>query len=196
MYEQNSGFMPTPQMDIGYGFQPPPPSDMSGQADLVEKISPAKLATKIEHKLRGEIWDEDKEKWVIPQQNGRSISKPYLNDTGIWRLVTLASAYIDDNTIYSNLTEKKINKIMLKMSMDIIALLKMKYREFEIDKADLTNVKDMVLDTIHFALLRAKDGNERRQLGKNVTEQILSRNIPQEQQQKKGWFSLPTLFRR
>ena len=48
-------------MDTGYGMQP---QMIPSQADLVEKITPRKLAEEIEHKLKGEVYDYDKEKWI------------------------------------------------------------------------------------------------------------------------------------
>lgn len=176
-----------PPMDPlgGYGMQP---QLIPSQADLVEKITPRKLAEEIEHKLRGEVYDYKKLDWYAPEG-----SKPYLNEEGIWKMMAMVTSYINDNTIYSNLKESEIGLLMIKLSRQIIGLLRIKYEQFEVDKAYLTSIKNIILSTAFLALLRAKGGRERGLLSKSISEQIISRQ--QLPEQKKSMFGFPKLFK-
>lgn len=177
-----------PPMEYGgYGMAPQQMINPS-QADLVEKITPRKLAEEIEHKLRGEVFHFKKEVWYRPKD-----SKPFLNEEGIWRIISVVTSYVNDNTIYSNLSQEEISALMVKLSRQLIGLLQIKYKEFKIDKAYLTTVKNIVMTSTFLALLRAKGGVERRLLSKSITEQIISKQ--QQPEQNKGLFGLPKLFK-
>lgn len=176
-----------PSYELGnYGFQSP---QLMNQADLVEKITPRLLAEEIEHKLRGEIWDRKKLKWIAPKG-----SKPYLNEEGIWRMMAIVTSFINDNTIYSNLNDEQIRSLILALSRQVISLLVIMYKAFEVSKADLTSIKNIILDSAFLALLRAKGGRERGLLSKSITESIISRQQPQEQN-RGGMFNFPKLFK-
>ena len=174
--------------EIGtYGMQVP---QMPSQADLVEKITPRMLAEEIEHKLRGEVWDRKELKWYQPEE-----SKPYLNEEGIWRMMAIITSFINDNTIYSNLNDEQIRLLMLALSAQVIGLLRQKYILFEVDKADLTSIKNIILDSTFLALLRAKGGRERGLLSKSISESIISRQ--QLPEQKRSLIpGMPNLFKK
>lgn len=172
-----------------------PPATIMNQADLVEKISPKELAKDIEHKLKGEVYDWEKEIWYVPEdKEGNRLTKPFLNDKGLWRIMSIVTSFINDNTIYSNLKEEEIGRLMVKLSRQLIGLLRIKYREFDIDKAYLTTVKAIVMNTTYLALKRAKGGNERILLGKsiNVQENIMRSDY---ERQSKGLLNLPKFFK-
>lgn len=147
------------------------PPFTTSHADLIEKISPQKLAEELMHKLKNETYDELEKKWIRPFD-----SKPLINELGLSIIMSIATSYINDNTIYSNLTEQDIRALIIKLSKQLIFLLRCRYHEFEIEKAHLTTVKNLVLTTSYKALRRALDGAERKILAKTIFEQIVSQN--------------------
>ncbi len=184
MEQQYNDNMP---MDMG-GYMPP--TIMPNQADLVDKITPRTLVAELWHKLRREEYDYDNEKWYKPEG-----VKPYLNEEGISRIMSIATSYINDNTIYSNFTLEEIRLLALKLSMQLISLLRMNYEKFECDKSDLTSVKNLVLTTAFSSLKRAVKGTERRLLAKSISEQIINQQRTTPQESKKSLFGLPKLFK-
>ena len=112
-----------------------------------------------------------------------------MNKEGVWRFTSVAAQFINNNTIYSDLTEKEIENLTMQLSRQLIILLRTKYKAYGIDKADLTTVKNIVLTTAFIALKRSLHGGERVFTNKSISETIVSQpDLARVNQQKKRSF--------
>lgn len=185
MQQQFNENMP---MDMG-GYMPP--TIVANQADLVEKITPRKLLEELKHDLKREEYDYEKEIWYQPYG-----IKPYLNEEGISKVMAIARRYVNDNTIYSNLTIEEIRLLILQACYEMTLLLVLNYKKFEVDKSDLTSIKNLVIVTAFNSLKRAIGGTERKLLAKSINEQIISQQRVGTQEEKKSIFGgIPKLFK-
>lgn len=141
--------------------------------DLVTKTNPKVLTDEIEHKLKGEVYDAQHEKWIK-----KPYSRPFMNEEGIWRIMSIITSMINQNTILSNLTENEIRNLILQLGEEVIDLLAMKHKEFEVDKGDLTPIVDMVTRMAYIALKRGFNEGERKFLKTTVRSSEIIRASP------------------
>ena len=110
---------------------------------------------RLEHHLKGE-WQVNGE-WI-------PITEPYMNITGIGRVLSIVSAYVNENWLMSAPDSNEVNVIMLNLAMNLRDELILHQDEWEIRSVSM--VKTMVCDLVWGTLLRARNGGERESISK------------------------------
>jgi len=88
---------------------------------------------------------------------------------------------VNQNTIMSALKETVIHKLIINLQDEIIDDLTLNWKEYGInEKTDLDTVEGLCKRTAYPALMRSKEGGERRFLGTTTVETINSspRSLP------------------
>ena len=144
------------------------------------QLSPEEIVEKLEHDLKGEIpkWDKETETWTWKQ-----VGKKLMNDNGVKMIITLVFSHIGKNTILSTLKTNEIASVMKLLHKHLTLHLSDKWKEYEIDKSDLTLINDIVTNTIWFALKRAENGAEKKFL--SSTEKRVERTFERERESKR-----------
>ena len=154
------------------------------------------ILEKAEHVLRGDVvkFDQGNTIWTAradPEENT-------LNEFGVQLIMKILSMYINRNTILSDFTSEEIGYKVLDFGKELNNLIFMKYEEMGMDDEDKRKeysiiIREMV-DIVHSAYARAKDGMERESYRKmiqisqqNQSQQSSGMQTPMPQQvQKRG----------
>lgn len=142
-----------------YGQQQLNPQDLS----LVEQTNPKDTLKEIELTLRGFRFDSIKQEWVAPVSGNEIV-----NEIGLNSLMADARSVINQNTILSNFDIEQISKIIIRLGRSIKNKIKMNWKEFGIDKANLDTAVFAVTDPAYASLMRAKGEGEKRFLKTSV----------------------------
>lgn len=146
-------------------------------ATLIAQINPEKIVEEIEHTLRNETYDPNETKWVQKLGADTKSIRPFLNDEGLAAVITRIRGVVNQNTIMSNLNDHEVEVIMIALSDEIIGLIAMRYQEYEIDKAHLSLLVNLITDMCFLALKRCLNQGERKFLNTSVhsQEQVIIR---------------------
>ena len=142
------------------------PTQNMNESSLVNATNPEAVLFSIEMALRGKkqvVNERGVYEWVIPTD-----CKPLMNEKGINSLMVEARSCINQNTILSNWTEEQISKFIIRLGQTIITKLQMNWKEWGIDKAELTTALFAVTDPANAAYYRAKSEGEKKFLKTNV----------------------------
>jgi hypothetical protein len=131
------------------------------------------ILERAEHILRGD---------VVKFEDGNIIWKPRddpenntFNDYGVQLLMKILSMYINKNTILSDYTAEEINFKVLDFGKRLNDLVFMKYDDIGMDNEDKRKEYTMLIgemvDLVHSAYARAKDGRERESYRKMISVQ-------------------------
>ena len=187
-----SDFDTSPNMD-DYSDQvsspPPTNTDLYGDNEVDSdnsrwELDPDDVFNRIEHLLRSERISKDGSKWVKVPGVSRII-----NERGIFEIMRDLNLYINKNTVLANIDEKMMNKIMRNISITLVIRLKNQYKQFEIEKYNLSYIQRTVENEIYLFLTRALGGMERkiRRDKYRMTESVNNQG---------GGFGFPNLFNR
>lgn len=155
--------------------------------NLLQQTNPDVILELIEHHLKGEVWQEQEKKWAVKYS-------PFLNEKGVNTIMTMLRGLINHNTILSNLGDKDIANLMHGVIDQIVILLYTRWKEFEIDKAHLTPIADLICNNAFFSLKRAYDNGERDFYTKSIQEnRVVAQRPPPERQDRK--FSFGNIFK-
>ena len=125
-------------------------------ADLVKwELDLQDLTEEIEHHLRGEVYDIRTNAWQVR-------GKQLCNTEGIRTFVTMLRSRFHKGIILSNYTQAQVLQVMKRIDAETIRIIFMNWIKFEIDCAYWDTVRNIVIQNIHAAYLRAVGGGERR----------------------------------
>lgn len=144
-------------------------------ANFVQQINPEIVVENIFHSLSGEVWDYKEGKWV------RKL-KPFLNELGVNTVITVVRSIVNQNTTMSNLDSKIISNIIVSLGDELACLFMLNWKDFDIEKANLTPIVKVIQNMAYFALMRAYLEGER-DLFKNTVrsaEQYAYRGQPED----------------
>lgn len=150
---QQEVYMPETPQNI-----PLPHDNKDERRDIVTIITKVdQIIEKIENDLRckEKKWNEEVQdyEWTsIPEV------KPLMNELGIKSIIIFVKAVVNENTICSKFDEEEIRKKVLWIHDKLCDLLFKRYKEFDVDKANLSTIIIIVEDTIKTTLNRAKEG--------------------------------------
>jgi hypothetical protein len=144
------------------------------------------ILERAEHILRGDI---------VKFEDGNIIWKPRLdpennnlNDYGVQLIMKILSMYINRNTILSDYEAEEINFKVLDFGKRLNDLIFMKYDDIGMDNEDkrkeYTMLVGEMVDLVHSAYARAKDGRERESYRKMIS-------VQQSNQQQGGMMGMP-----
>jgi len=165
-----------------YMFQQPPPET----ASVISQTNPSKILEKIEHSLRGEIYDHENQKWIEREA-------AWLNKQGIGQVMIIAQSIINQNTIMSNLDDREIRNMIITLADELILLLRMRYQEFEVDKAKLTSIVNLVCRLAFCSLKRGWLGDEKKFLNTSLQSREIITQRPMNEGEKKS--RIPSIMR-
>lgn len=129
------------------------------------------ILEKTEHILRGDIvvFQNGKQEWhknPEPHENT-------LNEKGVQLCMKLLSFYINRNTILSDFTEEQISYKVLDFGKRLNNLIFVKYDEMGMDteekRKEYASLVGVMVDVVHSAYARAKDGRERESYRKMIS---------------------------
>lgn len=129
------------------------------------------ILEKVEHSLKGD---------VVVFENGQLIWKDNpnpkentLNKKGVQIIMRLLTKYINRNTILSDYTAEEINFKVLDFGKRLNNLIFMKYEEMGMDseekRKEYPSLVGALVDIVHSAYARAKDGRERESYRKMIS---------------------------
>lgn len=155
-------------------------NDSNGESSLVNQTNPKEVLFLIEMALAGKkemLNAEGRKEWVIPVG-----CKPIVNQFGINSLMVDARSIINQNTILSNLTDQQISNIILRFGRMLKNKIKMRYKEFGIDKSNLDTALFSPCFAAYSALYRAKAEGEKKFLKTSVraVESYVTNQKPQQ----------------
>lgn len=157
------------------------PTPMPDNANLTMwSLSSQDILKEIEHDLRGEIFNEETEKWELVAEG-----KPLMNDEGIRSIVSLARTIVNKVAFLSNLSEDMVLQISRDFADDLADLLFNNIEQFEIKRTHLNIIVTKISYIIYVALQRAYEEGERRFL-KTAERRIVS--VRQDPNEKKGFW--------
>lgn len=127
---------------------------------LIEHLDPRRSLEELEHFLKGEKKDfnqstDTKTAWIKDKRFQK------MNDIGVNQVMGVLTSIVNSNTILSSLDEKRISLIMRTLTKDIVLLLKINYRDYEIDKRELFSITMIILRTVYLTLRRAMFESEK-----------------------------------
>ena len=153
------------------------------------------ILEKAEHVLKGD---------VVKFENGSTIwttredpEENTLNDYGVQLIMKCLAMYINRNTILSDFTGEEVRLKTLDFGKELNNLVFMKSDEMGMDNEDKRKEYPMIIremvDIVHSAYARAKDGKERESYRKMITvsqqnqaQQMVGGGMPQPIAQKRG----------
>lgn len=135
-------------------------------ATLVGQTNPKPLIQDLIHYYRCEIEVPNKmggTKWERPQG-----VRPMMNEFGIHSVIIDVYSVVNQGTVLSNLTEEDVANITIQVHMNLISKLGMNWREYEIEKANLSTILWVTSNMCYMALKRGLNQGERGFLKKTV----------------------------
>lgn len=115
----------------------------------------------IEHDLRGDVWDEKKNEWIVSDD-------PRINEKGIRELISFIKLRVNKNVFLTDLSDKEINNIMINFRLDLVDLLYEKYRDYGIRKENLSTILNGIDDFVKIAIKRGWEALTLKHLGERV----------------------------
>lgn len=162
--------------DVKYSYGSPYDNMLNPQsgeaANLLSQINPADIIETLTHKLRGEKWLHKEQKWTKidagKDSKGCAINVRMVNELGIAKLMAATEGIVNTNCTLSNLKEDKVENITVDLGDELADLLAQRYREFEIDKADLTSVLMLCLRMSFFSLQRGFEEGDKNLIKRSI----------------------------
>ena len=144
----------------------------SGSSDIARwQLELNDILEQAEHTLKGDIvvFENGRKEWKAnpePKQNT-------LNDRGVKICMKLLGLYINRNTILSDYTEEEIRYKVLDFGKRFNDLIFLKYEEMGMDdenkRKEYASLVGSMVDIVHSAYARAKDGQERESYRKMIS---------------------------
>lgn len=147
------------------------------------QLSPLDIFDSIEHNLKGEVFNPNKNEW---EQRGIRL----MNDNGIRAVISHLYAGNSKIIYMSNLTEEEINKMAYNVMGNLSTLLGINLRNFEIEQSNFFTILTLVGNTVFAGLKRALNGEERRALtSTRMVREIITPGADEEKK-KRSLFNL------
>lgn len=165
-----------------YGFISPNTSGAKDTASIIEKTDPTVISERLLRQLAGEIYDPRQGIFI------RDIRiKPLINDEGLSRLKMSFDTLINQNTTLSNLNDKEIANIMHGFGREMINLLTINYKTYDIKSpSDATTILQAIMNNALFCLKRGYLAGEKKFLNTSLRTHETISHIQQPKQSKFG----------
>lgn len=124
------------------------------------QLDPEEIIFALEHYLKGDYYDKKEDKFVnVP-------SHRMMNDMGVRAVISIVRSKLNKNIILSNLTAEDVRRLAKENRLNIINMIYLKYRDYDIEKHNFDTVVQMVDGLVYATLRRAYNEGERVYLGK------------------------------
>ena len=195
-YPQQPYFIPEQQQGQQGEYLYPPIQSPINENTLVSQTNPKEILEELAHKLRCELEvtdhessDKSAKKWYRPDE-----VRPLLNEKGVHSILVDAYGIVNQITILSNLNDEDVRVMVLEHAKALTLKLAQTWKEFDIDKSNLTTIVLITTSMIYASLKRGLNQGERTFLKTAVSsrEQIMIRpknmdSMGQVQEDKKFW---------
>ena len=151
-------------------YTPQPVVRTEDRSLLASQTDPSKVIEEISHRLNGEMWVANENKWIKTR-------KPLANTQGIGDIICIIASIVNQNTIFSNLNERQIRSIIIDMGLELCYLVVSKQREYQIVDSDLDTIVNLCTNLSFLSLMRCMDQGERKFLSKTISthEQVVAK---------------------
>jgi hypothetical protein len=151
---------------------------------IIWQLDPKEIIDEIEHYLRGEKLvsnpDTKKREWV-------AWGNPLMAEEGIKTIISLLRARLNKVLVLSNLPDDQVRRIALEVRWDIIDLLFMMYKEWQIRKEYLSAIVKFIDHEVYALLRRAFEDGERNKI--YTTQQYVKHEVSDTRdKENKGFF--------
>jgi hypothetical protein len=154
---------------------------------IVYQLELDNILERIEHLLRGDVIEQDAEGNVIYVEP-KDTSLIVLNDYGVKLVMNIISTYLNRNTILSNYSEDRINKILYNLSIELIDVIYVNYEKMGMDtiekKSRFPSLVVSIVHAIESSYMRALSGKERESLR---SARMVTQNEPLGNQMQRGY---------
>ena len=165
-----------PPQDYHDDRMPMPTQEQSDSA-IIYQLDAEQINGEIEHSLRGEKYDADKDRWIVPEG-----FKPLLNNEGVEFIMGEIKKRVNRNTFLSFLTDENIDVICSDLHKILTDTIILNWEKWGMDKTMIKSVVYGVMDTVHIALRRAMNKTTLDYLKKSTQ---IRETINRDQQQNK-----------
>jgi len=176
------------QQDASPMFPVMPLQSPINDVTLVTQTDPHRLVEELRHKLKCEIpvmnQETGQEEWQRPEG-----ITPLLDDQGINSVMADVYGIVNQITILSNLSEDDVSNMVIELGKVVTYKLSMNWKEFEIQKSNLSTIVLMVTNMCYTAGRRGMDGGERVFLKTAVRTSETIINRPNQSQQMNGGYN-------
>jgi hypothetical protein len=160
-----------------------PPMGMSTEDvnNIVGQIDPKTIIDNLDHALKGEQWNKEKQQWVM-----NSSGKPLVNDECRGAVISYVTGILSNNTTMANLDEKRLSFLMESVIETITKMFIVNLERFGFvpethsqdgqyynrgspDTARMTMVSNMVYKVCYLVFSRALGGSESKRIFKSLS---------------------------
>jgi len=153
-----------------------PMDETNTEGALIFQLDADEILLQIKHSLAGDYLDEKENIWK------NDTNQRVMNDIGISRIMSELRARLSKNTFLSNLPDKLIETICISLHIDLTKLICLKFRDWEMDKADIVSTVHRIMDIVQIGLMRASNKTTLNYLRPQLH---IAENMRQEPQRKK-----------
>lgn len=144
----------------------------------VWQINPEDINNKIEHDLRGDLYDSETDMWLTDEEG----KYRKMNEKGIREVLGTINMYVNKNTYLSNLSMEEINKTCNLLGNQLAELFANNYENFQMvrDLSYMTLLVWKITNMIFFTLKSSQEEGMRKYFGGTVRNY----NMPQRQEKR------------
>ncbi len=121
----------------------------TGTANTIQQLNPEYFVEQMEHYLRGEVYNLKEQSWDKRYTE-------FMNEKGFSIMMPRIRSIVGQLNTLCNYDPQEISNLMLKLSEDVVCLLRKNWIEFGIAKANLPIITGIVMD-MSFAALKRGD---------------------------------------
>jgi len=152
-------------------FMPPPErKEESPEIGIIREFDPRKVIEAERHYLRGEFWDEEKERYV--RMKGVA---PLMNEKGISKYLSMITIPVSSLVTFGNYTIEEVNALTRYFCHQAIPVLHINYLEYGIDKKNLPILTSHTFFWTFAALKKGLGAGDRNIIGRSIQENIITR---------------------
>lgn len=133
-------------------------SQPQNKENLVLQTTPERIAELVEHQLRGESYDMNKNEWIVTRN-------PIMNERGIDNYIMLIKNFLNQNSTLSNLTEVQLQRQAIAFGDSLAKALTVNTKRWELDRSVRTPLLMGTVSLIYNVLSRG--------LGKTMSDKEL-----------------------
>ena len=155
-------------------------------ANLIQQINPDAQVEVFERVLRGEKYNYDTGLWEKKY-------KTFINDDCLSEIMPIVRAIVCLNTTISNLDDDEVRNIIIELNDELSILFRLKYKEFGIEKANLSTICNMICRMAYMALKRGyMKGDKELIKGTTIRHEQIHVGMPQ--RKDSVWSAFPNPF--
>lgn len=153
---------------------------------FLEQLNPKPINEEIEYKLRGKRWNSLKQEW---EDIAKIPDNKKITEEGIGWIMTRVESVVNTNSIYSNLDDEDIRKIVIHLGDELTMGLSLNYKKFNMSLLDVNRIPHLCVDMAFISLKRGGDALTLRMLRTMIQSKELTTHGMKSQPENKSIFS-------